>query len=172
MHEARQELRLDAATRVNRGFAQFMFAALATFFVLVVVWGYAGQVFAAERVNTNSSAFAIGGYDPVGHFREQKPVVGSDAHTATWNGKTWRFATAENRAAFLAEPDRYAPRYGGFCAYAVSQGYVAPIDPAAFSIVDGRLYLNYSPAIKQRWEKDCAAYVGAAEKNWPKLSQE
>src|SRR3970040_2455858 len=86
---------------------------------------------------------AIRGHDPVAYFDQKGPVKGSKQFTHQWNGAAWYFASAENRDKFAAEPERHAPRYGGYCAYAVAQGYTADIDPSAWSIVDGTLYLNY-----------------------------
>src|SRR5512135_2769630 len=87
---------------------------------------------------------AIRGYDPVAYFTESKPVEGSKQFTFEWQGATWRFASAANRDLFAKTPEKYAPQYGGYCAYAVSQGHTATIDPQRWRIVDGKLYLNYS----------------------------
>ena len=94
---------------------------------------------------------AVGGTDVVAYFREGKAVPGAPAHTHEFQGAVWRFSSAENRAAFAAEPERYAPQYGGFCAWAVAQGYRAEIDPEAWRIVGDKLYLNYSRVIRARW---------------------
>ncbi|MCB1462998.1 MAG: YHS domain-containing protein [Nitratireductor sp.] len=110
---------------------------------------------------------AINGYDPVAYFTENKPVEGSAAITTTWNGATWRFASAANRDAFVADPEKYAPQYGGYCAWAVSNGYTAGTDPRAFSISGGKLYLNYSRSVQARWAKDISGNVSKADANWP-----
>lgn len=112
---------------------------------------------------------AVGGYDPVAYFTEGKPVAGSDQHVIEHDGAKWRFASAANREAFMAEPAKYAPQYGGYCAYAVSQNYTAKGDPEAWSVVDGKLYLNYSKAVRASWEKDKAAYISKANGNWPNV---
>jgi len=112
---------------------------------------------------------AIRGYDPVAYFTEGRPVEGAAEHTAEWRGATWRFASAANREAFVAAPERYAPRYGGYCAWAVSEGYTASIDPEAWRIVDGKLYLNYSKSVQQRWQKDIPGNIAKADRNWPGL---
>lgn len=112
---------------------------------------------------------AIRGYDPVAYFTQGQPVPGTAAHAAEWNGVTWHFASADNRAAFLADPDAFAPQYGGYCAWAVAEGYTAPIDPRAWRIVDGRLYLNFSPRIQRRWERDIPGFIARADANWPNL---
>lgn len=110
---------------------------------------------------------AIRGADPVAYFTQSAYVAGSDAFTHDWQGATWQFASAENRDAFAANPETYAPQYGGFCAWAVSQGYTAEIDPEAWKVVDGKLYLNFNQKIQQRWEKDISGHIAAANQNWP-----
>ncbi len=112
---------------------------------------------------------AIRGYDPVAYFTLGKPTEGEARYSAEWQGATYRFASADNLALFESDPGRYAPQYGGYCAYAVSQGYTASTDPEAWSIVDGKLYLNYSTGIQKRWEKDVPGYVRAADRNWPEV---
>ncbi len=114
------------------------------------------------------SRLAIQGYDPVAYFTEGKPVEGSEAHQLMWMGATWRFASAANREAFERNPQRFAPQYGGYCAYAASQGYVAPTDPSAFTVHDGKLYLNYSRQVRGIWEKDIPGFVKSADTHWPK----
>jgi YHS domain-containing protein len=110
---------------------------------------------------------AIRGYDPVAYFQQGKPVRGSASHTHEWSGATWRFASAASRDAFAADPQKYAPQYGGFCAWAVSQGYTASIDPQAWKVVDGRLYLNYSRGVQRTWERDVSGNIAKANGNWP-----
>ena len=96
-------------------------------------------------------------------------MKGSADHSHDWNGVKWLFAAAANRDAFAAEPDKFAPQYGGYCAWAVSQGYTASVDPEAWSIVDGKLYLNYSKSVMKTWLKDRPGYIIKADKNWPGL---
>lgn len=120
----------------------------------------------------NSSLFgkvAIEGYDAVAYHTEAKPVKGSKEFTHEWQGAIWRFASAANLETFRKEPMKYAPAYGGYCAWAVSQGYTASIDPAAWKIVGGKLYLNYNQEIKNKWEKEQAKFIEDADANWPKL---
>ncbi len=120
----------------------------------------AAAVFTADGV-------AIRGYDPVAYFQQGKPVRGAAAHSHDWNGVTWRFSSAANRDAFAADPAKYAPQYGGFCAWAVSQGYTASIDPNAWKVVDGKLYLNYSRGVQRTWERDVPGNITKADGNWP-----
>jgi YHS domain-containing protein len=110
---------------------------------------------------------AIRGYDPVAYFTQRAPVRGSKEFSHEWRGATWYFASKENRDRFAADPDRYAPRYGGYCAYGVALGSAPEIDPNAWSIVDGRLYLNYNLPTRALWEKDIPGYIRKADANWP-----
>ena len=110
---------------------------------------------------------AVDGTDMVGYFTEGKPVPGVAEITHDWNGATWRFASEENRDAFAANPEAYAPQYGGYCAWAVSEGYTASTVPEAWKIVDGKLYLNFSRRIQRRWERDIPARIASADTNWP-----
>ena len=112
---------------------------------------------------------AIQGYDPVAYFSESKPVKGSNEFSYEWQGATWHFSNAENRDLFAAEPDKYAPQYGGYCAWAVKEGTTAPIDPQAWKIVDGKLYLNLNPNIQKRWEEDIPGNIAKADQNWPEV---
>lgn len=115
------------------------------------------------------SSTAVDGYDPVAYFTDGKPVEGSSEFEAEYEGATWRFVSAANRDAFVADPSKYAPQYGGYCAWAVSQGYTAKGDPQHWRIVDGRLYLNYNADVQQKWEKDVPGFIKAADANWPKV---
>lgn len=110
---------------------------------------------------------AIDGTDPVAYFTESTPVAGDPSITHEWMGATWQFSSVENRDSFAQNPSKYAPQYGGFCAYAVSEGYTASTVPEAWKIVDGKLYLNYSRRIQRRWERDIPGYIASADANWP-----
>jgi YHS domain-containing protein len=113
------------------------------------------------------SATAVGGYDPVAYFTEGKPVEGKRDIIHTWKGVTWRFASEKNRDAFKADPAAYAPQYGGYCAWAVSQGYTAKGDPKHWKVVNGKLYLNYDARVQKDWERDASGNIVKADKNWP-----
>jgi YHS domain-containing protein len=115
------------------------------------------------------SATAVGGYDPVAYFTEGKPVQGRKEIAFTWKGVTWRFVNEKNLEAFKAKPEAYAPQYGGYCAWAVSQGYTAKGDPKAWSIVDGKLYLNYNADVHKTWQQDAPGNIAKADKNWPNV---
>ncbi len=113
------------------------------------------------------SNLAVSGYDPVAYFVEGRPVEGRKAFEFEWSGATWRFADADNLAAFKADPEKFAPQYGGYCAWAVSQGGTASTEPELWRIVDGKLYLNYSKSVQRTWFQDIPGNIVKADKNWP-----
>jgi YHS domain-containing protein len=115
------------------------------------------------------SRVAVSGYDPVAYFTDGRPVRGSQQFSTTYQGYEYRFASAAHRDAFRAAPARYLPQYGGYCAWAVSQGYTASADPTNWRIVDGRLYLNYNDEIQRRWEQDIPGHIRNANANWPNV---
>ncbi len=115
------------------------------------------------------NGLALRGYDPVAYFSQSKAVEGNKQFEDTHLGATWRFASEENRDAFKKNPDRYLPQYGGYCAFGMSNGYAAPIDPQAWKIIDGKLYLNYSLDVQKEWIKDPPGFISKADKNWPKI---
>jgi YHS domain-containing protein len=110
---------------------------------------------------------ALAGHDPVAYFTETRPVPGQAEITAAHDGVTYRFASAGNRDAFLAEPARYLPQYGGWCAYGMARGYKAVVDPAAFTVAGGKLYLNYNAAIAAQWQRNRAHEIRRADAHWP-----
>ena len=110
---------------------------------------------------------AMQGHDAVAYFKDAKPVRGRAEYKADFQGSTFLFASQANRDAFVADPARYAPQYGGYCAFGVAGGYKAAIDPAAFTVRDGKLYLNYSPAVQKQWSADIPGFLAKADKNWP-----
>lgn len=110
---------------------------------------------------------AVGGYDAVAYHTEGKAIAGSEAITLEQDGATWRFSSEANRDAFKAEPTKFAPQYGGYCAYAAALGHTAKGDPEVWSIVGGKLYLNFNAPTKATWEKDISGYIKKADANWP-----
>ncbi|GAB5413750.1 MAG: YHS domain-containing (seleno)protein [Congregibacter sp.] len=127
---------------------------------------------ATAKDEVNSSLFgnvAIESTDPVAYFTEGKAVKGRKDFEHVWKDAKWRFSSAANRDLFAADPERYAPQYGGYCAYAVSQGYTAGIDPEAWSIVGDRLFLNYSKEVQEEWLDSRDAFIEAADENWPSV---
>ena len=147
--------------------------ALLAALTLTVFAGLPGSALALDPINaTFFGDVAIEGTDPVAYFTEGRPVEGTKAHSLEYMGATWRFASAENKAAFEADPEKYAPQYGGYCAWAVSQGYTAGIDPDAWTIVEGKLYLNYNESVMKTWLADRDALIDRADANWPGLRDE
>jgi len=120
-------------------------------------------------VNANWRGLAIKGYDPVAYFEIGALVKGSSEHEFEWHGATWRFTNAAHLAKFTADPERYAPQYGGFCAWAVGNNYTAPIDPEAWKIVAGKLYLNYNLEVQANWEQEMAENIRKADGHGPEL---
>lgn len=122
-----------------------------------------------DPINKSRNGLALKGYDPVAYFTQSRPVKGLPAYSATHNGATYLFATAENRDAFTAAPTRYAPQFGGYCAWAVGHGYTADIDPQAWHVDNDKLYLNYNRSVQTMWLKDKAKWIADADRNWPTL---
>lgn len=134
----------------------------------LLVWGPAA--IAGNLVNTGYfGSTAIKGYDAVAYFTEGKPVKGSKTFTHPWREATWRFSSAENRDRFAADPEKYAPQYGGWCAYAMAEGSKVKIDPKAWDIVENKLYLNYSLAIQKKWQAEREQRIRNADSHWMKI---
>ena len=129
---------------------------------------------AAEKdpVFATRGNLAIRGYDPVAYFTEGEAVKGKREFTLGWQGADWRFASGENRNLFADDPEKYAPQYGGYCAWAVSRNYTAPTDPDAFTVVGDKLYLNYNRKIMAQWLEDRDANIESADRNWPTVLKE
>jgi hypothetical protein len=117
------------------------------------------------------SRTAAGGFDVVAHHLEGRALEGSRAIVTQWSGVFWRFASDEHRTAFNADPERFAPAYGGHCAWAAAEGYLAKGDPRHWRIVEGRLFLNYNAAVHRDWEKDIPRFIASADANWPRLKR-
>ena len=130
------------------------------------------RAYAADVINKNSAGVVLKGYDVVAYFTEGKAVLGKKEFQQEWMGAKWQFASAANRDLFAANPAKYAAQYGGYCAYGVSEGHKAPIDPTVWKIVDGKLYLNYNAEVGKEWRKDIPGRIAKADKNWPKVSKE
>jgi YHS domain-containing protein len=110
---------------------------------------------------------AIDGYDTVAYFTDGQPQPGDAAYSHEWNGAVWLFTSAAHRDAFKADPERYAPQFGGYCAYAVSKGHAVKAKPEVWSIVDDKLYLNLGPGAQARWQEDVSGNITRAANNWP-----
>ncbi len=125
-----------------------------------------------QRPNVDEAGVAISGYDPVAYFVDGQPMEGLPRYTYTHNGSTYRFASSGNRERFASDPERYAPAYGGWCAYAMADGNYASIDPHAWVIHEGRLYLNYSRRINRRFEGAIDAFIESADRAWRALAED
>jgi YHS domain-containing protein len=126
-------------------------------------------VLAAGPANVDARGVAIHGHDPVAYFVDEKPIMGKSEHSATVGAATYWFASGANLQLFKTDPAKYEPQYGGYCAYGVAQGVKPDIDPTAFRIVDGKLYLNLSPAVQKRWLADIPGFIDRANQNWALL---
>lgn len=126
--------------------------------------------FAAPAVFTTDD-IAINGYDPVAYFMQDMPVKGHLDYAVNWNDTVWLFANPDNMALFEADPEAYAPQFGGYCAYALSKGSLAPTVPEAWTIVDGKLYLNFSLRARELWSEDIPGNISLAESHWPSILQ-
>lgn len=146
-------------------------AAAAAALAVVGFAGYHGYLYSLGLYATDpvyaTSAGAIDGYDPVAYFTAGKPVKGQPDLSHEWDGATWHFANPGNLAAFRADPARYAPQFGGYCAYAVAHKYTAKSDPQAWHVEDGKLYLNFNADVRETWRASKAAFIPAAAANWP-----
>jgi YHS domain-containing protein len=118
-------------------------------------------------ISADDAGHAIRGYDPVAYFTDGQPKPGDAAYSHDWNGATWLFASAAHRDAFAADPERYAPQFGGYCAYAITKGNVVISNPNVWSIVDDKLYLNLGAAAQKRWQEDVPGNIARAAARWP-----
>lgn len=134
-------------------------------FVILFVF-VSGSIFAQEKTIFQKNGVAINGYDPVAYFTDNMPVKGKEALSFDWKDAKWQFSSDTNLALFKANPEKYAPQYGGFCAYGVSENHKSPTDPSAWTIVDEKLYLNYSPKVKELWTKDIPNRIKKANDYW------
>ncbi|MCW1951818.1 MAG: YHS domain protein [Octadecabacter sp.] len=134
----------------------------------------AAAIFTRPAMAAEPSVFAVDGVairgaDPVAFFTDAAPVIGSADHALMWEGATWHFASADNMELFMANPTSYAPQYGGYCAFAMSKGYLATSVPEAWTVHDGKLYLNYSVNVRQVWSEDIPGNIGRADMQWPAI---
>lgn len=141
-------------------------------FVGLSLFTAVAPVSADEAVNQNWFGVAIKGYDTVAYFAEGRPMKGSSDFEVEWQGAKWRFANGEHRDRFEKDPEAYAPRYGGYCAGGMALGRKASIDPEAWVIVDGKLYLNYSKNDRDTFASDPKPKISEADENWKALGRE
>lgn len=133
-------------------------------FITTCAWGKDSAIYTPLFSNV-----AVSGYDTVAYFTEGRPIKGDARFFTQYEGAQWRFASAQNRNLFMQEPQKYAPQYGGYCAWAVSQGYTASADPLRWRIVEGKLYLNYDADVQKKWESNIPDFIQKANRYWPKV---
>lgn len=137
----------------------------------ILILFFSQIAFAADPISTSYfSSKAVSGYDTVAYFTQGKPVEGDSKFKAEYMGADWYFSSQAHMEMFNAQPEKYAPQYGGYCAWAISdQNKFAPSDPTQWAIVDGKLYLNYNQSVKAKWDADRALHIKQADQNWPTL---
>lgn len=136
---------------------------LALFTLVITGMAAYGQ----QTVIFQTEGKAINGYDVVAYYNVGQPVKGNDSLSFQWSNSTWLFSSTANLELFRQNPEKYAPQYGGYCAYGTAGGYKAPTQPNAWAIVNGKLYFNYNLKVKASWDKDQAGYISKADTNWP-----
>jgi YHS domain-containing protein len=136
-------------------------------FVLLLLTGFGGTADGASR----SDNLAIKGYDTVAYFKDGKALKGNESFTFQWHGMTWYFLSKENRDLFASSPEKYAPQYDGYCAWAMTEARKAQTDPEVWKIVNGKLYLNCSKAAYEKWSRDIPGNIKKADSNWLTLSR-
>ncbi|PJZ69788.1 YHS domain protein [Leptospira perolatii] len=119
-----------------------------------------------DPVYKADGVIAIKGADPVAYFKENRPVIGDKNFQLVWNGAKWYFSSQANLTAFAKHPEDFAPQYGGYCAYAMRDGETYDIDPKAWAIVNGKLYLNYNEKVNGFWSRDIPGNIAKADKQW------
>lgn len=142
-----------------------MFTYISKFLTLFVLFA-SSLVWADPAVYLNDKGVALSGNDPVAYFTVKAPVKGQVQLRAKYQDAVYLFSNEENRAAFIAEPSKYAPQYGGYCAYAASLGKKAPSDPTQWTVVDNKLYLNYDARIQKQWLADVPSFIKKADSKW------
>src|SRR5882757_2052460 len=135
----------------------------------IIILAVMAQVHAQKAEVYSPGGKAIKGYDPVAFFMVSKPVMGADSLSYSWNGATWLFSNRQNLQRFKAQPEKYAPQYGGYCAYGASQGHKAPTEIDTWTILNDKLYFNYNQKVKEIWTKDKPGYIQKADKQWPEI---
>lgn len=126
------------------------------------------EIFTGGRAQFGAD-LAVAGYDAVAYQTQSRAVPGTGQFRISWKGAEWRFASQQNRDLFAATPERYAPQYGGWCAFAVAAGAKAPSDPLLFDVVGGRLYLNQTQSTQASWRRDQAGMIQRGDQNWPRI---
>jgi len=126
-----------------------------------------------SEIMVTSDGYAIHGFDPVAYFNSGAPAKGLPEYSAKWQNATWLFASAEHRDAFIQNPDKFAPQYGGWCAYGMAEGYAAETDPLkAWTIHEGKLYLNWNEEVSRLWSLNLTGYLRKSNSNWPDVQRD
>lgn len=137
-----------------------IYTSVLVLFTMLTAYAQKSEVFAPEGK-------AIKGYDPVAFFRASKPVMGQDSLSYNWKNATWLFSNRKNMEDFKRDPEKYAPQYGGYCAYGTSQGHKAPTETDTWTIVNDKLYFNYNKKVQEIWLKDEQPLIEKANQQWP-----
>ena len=138
--------------------------------LLAVIGVTNSQLYAIDEIYTSSfSSTAVEGYDVVSYFDSGEPKKGNTEFSTTYKKATWLFSTQENLEKFKVNPGQYAPQFGGHCAWAASEGYIAKGDPNYWEVYEGKLYLNYNASIKQKWSVEKSRHISKGNKNWPNI---
>lgn len=139
-----------------------------TIFAFLFLFAASASAFANDPIETGTfNNKAIYGYDPIAYWTVNKAVKGSDEFVSTWRAAQWHFSSAENKATFDSAPEKYAPQYGGYCAFAMANDKLVGIDEDAFKIYKGKLYLNYSKKVAKRWSDEIDYFIAEADKIYP-----
>ncbi len=136
------------------------------FFIFLLLTVFSGLA----AGNSPAEDVAIKGYDPVQYFKAGQAVKGNESFSFQWHSLTWYFSTREDRDLFAAGPEKYAPQYDGYCAWAMSEGRKSQADPEVWKIVNGKLYLNCSRSAYEKWSRDIPGNIQKADTNWQKSS--
>jgi len=139
---------------------------------VIVIFSF--MLISSTAISQRSSIFetdgkALRGYDVVAYFISGEPIKGVDSFGVKWNNSTWLFSSLKNLETFNKSPEKYAPQYGGYCAYGTAEGHKAPTQPDAWAIVNGKLYFNYNKKVKNIWDKNQQGFIEKANKKWPEL---
>ena len=160
---------MNESPQPTRNFALAVFATMAASVAGIATYDDAYQSKSISPVNLDKKNLALDGFDPVAYFALGKATPGKIEFNAVHEGATYQFTSVVHREAFVETPARYLPQYGGYCAYAASQGYKADADPKAWHVVDGRLFLNYNAVVAKSWAANPADYIKAGDANWPRV---
>lgn len=127
------------------------------------------EIFQSKRADYPANDLAIGGYDAVAYHTQKAAVAGNGQFRIRWKDAEWQFSTQANRDLFAKEPEKYAPQYGGHCAFAVAGGSTAAGDPNVWDVINGRLYINLSTGTQSIWRRDTAGMIQRGDQNWPRV---